>query len=194
MIKEQFFPTFVYAKDIKINNEELANYLMTLANQDKGVQKTNVGGWHSKDLDKHPSLIPLVDELHLMQREIYKEEYIEREPILGNIWANINYPNCYNEFHLHPNCLFSGVYYVKAPTESGKLVLTDPRAGAQSALPIRSNKDIPKEFWRDIFLEPIEGRIIMFPAWVWHRVGVNKTNDPRISLSFNFIQQGFNVQ
>jgi len=32
----------------------------------------------------------------------------------------------------------------------------------------------------------------MFPAWLWHSVEENTSNDIRISVSFNFIQDGFN--
>ena len=42
-------------------------------------------------------------------------------------------------------------------------------------------------------MAPIPGRIIMFPAWLWHSVEPNKSDDIRISVSFNFIQEGFNV-
>jgi len=31
----------------------------------------------------------------------------------------------------------------------------------------------------------------MFPAWLWHAVLPNESNDLRISVSFNFIQHGF---
>jgi len=45
--------------------------------------------------------------------------------------------------------------------------------------------------WREINLEPKEGRIIIFPFYLWHCVEPNKSNDVRISVSFNFIQNGF---
>ena len=32
---------------------------------------------------------------------------------LGNMWANVNPPGGYNRAHIHPNCTWSGVYYVK---------------------------------------------------------------------------------
>ena len=41
--------------------------------------------------------------------------------------------------------------------------------------------------------DPLEGRILMFPAWLWHCVEPNESNDIRISVSFNFIQKGFDV-
>ena len=31
----------------------------------------------------------------------------------------------------------------------------------------------------------------MFPYYLWHSVEPNKSNDIRISVSFNFIQKGF---
>ena len=49
-----------------------------------------------------------------------------------------------------------------------------------------------KDLWREAILEPVVGRIIMFPAWLWHSVEENTSNDIRISVSFNFIQDGFN--
>jgi len=31
----------------------------------------------------------------------------------------------------------------------------------------------------------------MFPSWLWHSVEPNESNDVRISVSFNFLQRGF---
>ena len=123
--------------------------------------------------------------------DIWKEEWLDREPMLGNMWANINPPGGYNAPHIHPNSLFSGVYYVKAPKGSGSLVCNEPRAGAQLNMPVRKPGKPPKELWREVHLEPKEGRIIMFPFYLWHNVEPNLSNDIRISVSFNFIQHGF---
>jgi uncharacterized protein (TIGR02466 family) len=49
----------------------------------------------------------------------------------------------------------------------------------------------PQDLWREAHYEPIAGRIIMFPAWLWHCVDPNESNDIRISVSFNFIQKMF---
>ena len=47
MIIEKFFPTLVYGKDVQLNNNQLAQDIVNWSNQDKGVSKTNVKGWHS---------------------------------------------------------------------------------------------------------------------------------------------------
>ena len=192
MIKEQFFPTTIYAKDIQLDNETLSNDIVNWSQQDPGVKKTNMNGWHSKpEMHLKSEYQQLVQELYKMQEEIYQEEWLDRQPKLGNMWANINYPGGYNRPHVHPNCLFSGVYYVKSNKNSGILVANDPRPGIQTMMPTRKPGRPPKHLWREVHLEPIPGRIIMFPAWLWHCVEPNQSNDIRISISFNFIQDGF---
>ena len=192
MIKEHFFPTIIYGKDIQLDNEKLSNHIINWSQQDPGIKKTNMNGWHSKpEMHLKSEYQQLVQELYKMQEEIYQEEWLDRKPKLGNMWANINYPGGYNRPHVHPNCLFSGVYYVKANKNSGVFVANDPRPGIQTIMPIRKSGRPPKHLWREVHLEPIPGRIIMFPAWLWHCVEPNQSNDIRISISFNFIQDGF---
>jgi uncharacterized protein (TIGR02466 family) len=192
MIREEFFPTSVFGKDIKLDNDKLAQNIVNWSNQDKGVQKTNYKGWHSTtDMASKPEYQPLVNELRTMCKDVFKEEWLDREPILGNMWANINPKDGSNQPHIHPNALFSGVYYVKSNPQAGRLKIYDPRPGAQIVMPTRLKEKLPKRLWRDANLDPITGRIIMFPAWLWHSVDPNQSNDLRISVSFNFIQQGF---
>ena len=188
MIKEQFFPTIVYGFDVKLDNDKLAQNIITWSNQDKGLQKTNVQGWHSPtDMQTKPEYKPLVDQLFLAMRQVWDDQHLDREAKLGNMWANINPPGGYNNSHIHPNSLFSGVYYIKTPPKSGRLQLMDPRTGGQQCMPARKKGKIPPELWREIFCEAIPGRMIMFPAWMWHKVETNQSNDIRISVSFNFI-------
>ena len=193
MIIEKFFPTFVYGKDVELNDNQLAQDIVNWSNQDKGIEKTNYKGWHSTtDMANKPEYQLLVNELFKMQQDIYEKEHLDRQPKLGNMWANINPPEGMNQPHIHPNALFSGVYYVKSNPQAGRLKIYDPRPGAQINMPTRKPGDPGKDLWRDANIEPIPGRIIMFPAWLWHSVEPNQSDDIRISVSFNFIQAGFN--
>ncbi len=192
MIKEGFFPTIIYAKDFELDLNQMAQNIIQWSKEDKGVQKTNVNGWHSEtNMHEKPEYKPLVDELFKMVNEVFNEEWLDGQAKLGNMWANINPPGGYNRPHIHPNSLFSGVYYVKAPINSGQLVCTDPRPGIQTCMPNRKKGDPPKHLWRDLHLQPKENRAIIFPSWLWHSVQPNQSNDIRISISFNFVQDGF---
>jgi uncharacterized protein (TIGR02466 family) len=192
MIKEGFFPTIIYAKDFELDLNQMAQNIIQWSKEDKGVQKTNVNGWHSEtNMHEKPEYKPLVDELFKMVNEVFNEEWLDGQAKLGNMWANINPPGGYNRPHIHPNSLFSGVYYVKAPINSGQLVCTDPRPGIQTCMPNRKKGEPPKYLWRDIHLQPKENRTVIFPSWLWHSVQPNQSNDIRISISFNFVQDGF---
>ena len=193
MITEYHFPTSVYIKDLP-NAVELNRYLekkiVQWSRQDKGVSKTNAGGWHSKtDMNLKEEYNVLTKELFAMQDEIYKKEYLTMKPVCGNMWANINGPGNFNRPHLHPNALFSGVYWIKAPEKSGNLMVYDPRPGAHTIMPNRKEGKLPSQLWREVHYKPIAGRCIMFPAWLWHEVKPNESNDTRISVSFNFLQR-----
>ena len=193
MISEYHFPTIVYIKDIP-NPEKLNKYLedhiMRWVQNDKGVSKTNAGGWHSKtDMNKKEEYNPLTQELFNIQNEIYQKENLSMKPVLGNMWANVNYPKCYNRPHIHPNSLFSGVYWVTAPKNSGNFMIYDPRPGIQMAMPNRKEGKLPPELWREVHYEPRAGTCIMFPSWLWHEVKPNESNQARISVSFNFLQR-----
>ena len=194
MITEYHFPTLVYIKDLP-NAVQLNQYLeqkIIKWSQDdpKGHKRTNAGGWHSTtDMNKKEEYNPLTKELFVMQEEIYQKENLSFKPVCGNMWANINYPGCFNRPHIHPNSLFSGVYYVTAPKNSGNLMVYDPRPGVQMAMPNRKEKKLPFELWREVHYEPVAGRCIMFPAWLWHEVKPNVGDQTRISVSFNFLQR-----
>ena len=193
MITEYHFPTPIYIKDIP-NVVQLNQYLeqkiLQWSQQDKGVSKTNAGGWHSTtDMNLKEEYNVLTKELFAMQEEIFKKEFLTQKPVLGNMWANINYPGNANRPHLHPNALFSGVYWIKAPEKSGSLMLYEPRPGVQCTMPNRKEGKLPPELWREVHYQPQAGTIVMFPAWLWHEVKPNESNDIRISVSFNFLQR-----
>ena len=193
MITEYHFPTPVYIQEIS-NAVELNQYLeqkiTQWSQQNKGVLKTNAGGWHSTtDMNRKEEYNVLTKELFAMQYEIFKKEFLTQKPVLGNMWANINYPGNFNRPHLHPNSLFSGVYWVKAPEKSGNLMLYEPRPGVHTTMPSRKEGKLPPELWREVHYQPKAGVAIMFPAWLWHEVQPNESNDTRISVSFNFLQR-----
>ena len=193
MITEHHFPTIIYIKDLPNAlqlNQYLEQKIIQWSQQDKGEQKTNAGGWHSKtDMNKKEEYNPLTKELFNMQDEIYQKEHLSLKPVLGNMWANINYPGCFNRPHIHPNSLFSGVYFIKTPQKSGNLMVYDPRPGVQMAMPNRKEGQLPSQLWREVHYEPRAGTAIMFPSWLWHEVKPNQSNDTRISVSFNFLQR-----
>ena len=196
MNTEYHFPTMIYIKDLP-NPEKLNQYLepkiIQWSQQNKGVAKTNAGGWHSTtDMNTKKEYNPLTSELFKMAEECNKDYGIQPKLGLGNMWANVSPTYSYNKTHTHPNSLWSGVYYVKVPKNSGKLFLEDPRPGPNTYMPRRLDK-LPKQLWRVIAYEAVEGRMIFFPSWQPHGVDINMNTEKgeknwRVSVSYNFIQ------
>ena len=196
MIRELHFPTPVYIADIEhpTLNQELERDIVAWSKQDKGVVRTNVQGWHSHTtMQDMPEYKKLVSMLYACQKTIYDQEHLDSEPVLGNMWANINPPGGMNRAHQHPNSLWSGVYYIKAPKNSGHLKIDDPRSSAAMVRPNQKKGPVPARLFRETHYEPVAGRCIMFPSWLMHCVDPNESNDIRISVSFNFLQKGMFV-
>ena len=192
MIRELYFPTPIYVLDIKDQsiNEQLEKDILNWYNKDKGINRTNVNGWHSKTtMHEMPEYKRLTDALYEAQKKIYIEEDLDSEPFLGNMWANVNPKGGMNRAHIHPNSLWSGVYYVKANKNSGHLKIDDPRSTASMSRPRLKEKQHPIRLWRETSFEPKVGRLIMFPAWLVHAVDPNLSDELRISVSFNFMQK-----
>lgn len=113
------------------------------------------------------------------------------DAVFDNFWANINPRRGYKRNHIHPNVLWSGVYYVQAPPNSGRIFFGDPRAQSLVLTP-RYVADRPRkpEVWSEVYFEPVEGWVILFPAWLTHEVepnvsGKTGSDGDRISMSFN---------
>ena len=203
MKREILFPTPLYWKDLphaKKLNQYLFKHIKAWYKQDLkagkpfGKVKTNSGfGWHSEtNMNDKKEYQPLVQELFKMAEACNKDYGIKPKLGLGNMWANINPSYSYNKTHTHPNSIWSGVYYIKVPKNSGKLFLEDPRPGPNTLMP-RRVEGMPKELWRVVAYDAVEGRMIFFPAWQPHGVDINMNTEKgeknwRVSVSYNFIQ------
>ena len=196
MFRELHFPTPIYIADIEhpTLNQELERDIVAWSKKDKGITRTNVQGWHSHtNMHELPEYQKLVSMLLASQKTVYEQEHYESEAVLGNMWANVNPPGGMNRAHQHPNSLWSGVYYVKAPKNCGHLKIDDPRSSATMCRPKQKEGPMPSRLFRETHYEPKDGRLIMFPAWLMHCVDPNESNENRISVSFNFLQKGMFV-
>ena len=85
MFRDLVFPTPIYIADLNDDalNQQLERDIINWSNQDKGVVRTNIKGWHSTtDMNHKPEYKKLVDILYEAQRTIYDKEHLESEPFL----------------------------------------------------------------------------------------------------------------
>ena len=100
-------------------------------------------------------------------------------------WANIGTPGAVHNEHSHPNNFLSGVYYVHAPDGANTISFRDPRMQAHT---ITGRERSPTmKTASTVTIDIKAGRMVLFPAWLLHRVERNKSDENRISVSFNIM-------
>jgi uncharacterized protein (TIGR02466 family) len=143
------------------------------------------------DLHTLPQMQELVDVIMKEAEQILDIYAIKRTShYITNMWANIAHPNRRHSMHNHPNCLFSGIVYIKTPKNCGPTVFASPRQLAKSLEPTYLQKN---EFNADVFVLPAEkGRMVMWPSHVPHAVeeGSADESQDRIVVAFNVMIRG----
>lgn len=193
----------IFQYDVK-GNEHLNKTLLdlTYAERERGiaVNKSNtaeLGSWHSATmLHKNPDYQPLLTEVDAVLSRMSNELSYAKDQVLKvtTMWSIINPPGNGNRAHIHPNSLWSGVYYVQTPEKSGKIEFIDPRSALIMNQPKYENKKKrPRECWTKVNYKPVSGRMLIFPAWLYHGVDINMSKEKgraadRIIVSFNINQ------
>lgn len=104
---------------------------------------------------------------------------------MTDCWINIMPSGCAHSFHLHPQAVVSGTYYVRMPRGAPGLKFEDPRLSRFMAAPARRAR-ASLSMQPHISYPAKEGDVILFESWLRHEVPVNTAEEDRISISFNY--------
>lgn len=108
----------------------------------------------------------------------------EQEVSLQNYWVHATPPGEVTQFHSHKPAIFSGVYYVDKPANSGDLVFVDVNPYHEySPRPLPGKTDAMNT--PEITFQAEEGSMLIFPGWLPHKVPRNDADRRRVSISFN---------
>jgi uncharacterized protein (TIGR02466 family) len=99
-------------------------------------------------------------------------------------WATVLDAGGHQAPHVHPAGWLSGVYYVRIPEVIGKqdqagwieFGRPDPRFYETSDFAVRQ-------------LQPVEGLMVLFPSYFWHRTVPFESQEQRISFAFDVIAE-----
>ena len=202
--KRTYFPTSIFQIDLpkpRGLNEKLLSTIYAEQERDlKGISRSNyteLGGWHShNDLHKeaaYANLVALIGDAtdRISADQGYAKSHAMK---IGTMWSIINPPGSSNRAHVHPGCLWSGVYYIQAPDGAGNIEFIEPRTVHLMNQPrYQPNTKRAKENWTKVRFTPQPGRMLIFPSWLYHAVDPNLSKEPgkashRIIVSFNLNQ------
>tara|TARA_S200000501_G_scaffold41357_1_gene33664 strand:+ start:346 stop:942 length:597 start_codon:yes stop_codon:yes gene_type:complete len=183
------FPVLIHQFDVN-GFDEIQNNLIDHAydlkeKEPKGVLLSNYGGWQSSGFN-------IENEEDILQT--FLVNCLSNFPVINKscsmrveAWVNINKPGDRNRIHDHPSCDLSGVLWIKTPKDCGQIEFTSP-VQFQTFNEVESYTQEFKEsfnYHHTYYFNPIEGRILVFPSHLQHEVKENKSNEDRISISFN---------
>jgi len=177
-------------------NEPLENLTRRLMRDERNATtRTNVGGWHyafDLFLLDEPVVTAFAEQMQQHVQAFLNQlrgepSATKKDRFRLEGWINVNRAGHENLLHCHPGCFLSGTYYVKMPQAmtGGEIRFRDPRGPAVAmyetpgiSLPwVGSGVGIP--------FTPTAGQLLLFPAWLEHRVVPFGGDGERISIAFN---------
>jgi uncharacterized protein (TIGR02466 family) len=192
------FPTYLFHRDITHENlgekqgvskeymGMLRDEMDAMRRRDPiGRQLSNqYTGWQSNDaVENNPVFQKCMNRIITM----FNEEVLafhglnpsQAKLTISNSWANINDKGAWNAPHLHNGCWYSGVLYIHADGDEGRLTMIDTHEKVVADFPQspRMNTSFP--------FEPRTGELVLFPSGAMHMVEPNPTDKERYSISFN---------
>jgi uncharacterized protein (TIGR02466 family) len=188
----------VEVPDAPALNGALKRVILDHEKTSPGTQHSNLGGWQSSwDMERWGG--SAAGRLLEVARGVVNGLTCDRQgkPVAiawkTNMWANVNRAGHGNEFHFHPGCFWSGVYYVEDggigadPSLGGELEFMDPRGAAPAMYAPNLAWTVPggRAMGACEAIPPRAGRMVLFPAWVLHAVRPYRGAAERISVAFN---------
>ncbi len=189
--------------DAEVLNSALLESIHAHRDQHPGVDRSNIGGWHSgPDMTSwggQParSLADFAVE-QVSTHMIDVAQAGKRRFNWGvEMWANVNRPGDANQLHCHPASYWSGVYYpdpggAEHETGGGELILEDPRYPlAYMTVPdllLRTAEGEPMN--SQVAIRPEKSLLVLFPSWLRHSVRPHRGDRERVSIALNLALSG----
>jgi uncharacterized protein (TIGR02466 family) len=187
------FPTFVWKTDLKPGEFQPLNQQILEALVGLGAPLTTLKpgeNWQSDhDLHHHAGFAGLAEWIQAAAAEVLHDLHIPQRLVITGCWANVNAPGTGHRLHSHRNNFLSGAYYVQVQDGANTINFFDPKPQAGVMRPTATE---PSEFNTEVAMVRVSaGSLILFPAWLQHAVDTNRSNQPRLSMSFNLMFPSF---
>ena len=181
MEEYELFPTSLWSIKLDLDLDLLRKDIKEFVLRTPSCQKSNQGGYQGAPYDYKPLSSAIKENTPKSDKEM-GDLYIYS-------WVNINQKDTWNLQHCHMDRVnfLSGVYYVTVPKgDCGEILFHDPRGILANSAP-----DTP--YYTDGIttksVPPEENMLYYFPTWLEHEVGINNTDEDRVSISFNLMRR-----
>ena len=201
MIK-QIFSTPIYEHDGTI--DEIFLVQNEIKNTLPRIQQTDVfenpAGWNDGVQTNIKSRYNTIEDFQMNNLSAYIEKHVRNyikmtgalEPKpnkLAHSWINLVSKDQRQDWHQHQDATISGTYYYQTSGIDGDIVFRTPNQFVELEL-----FSLGKMVGKQHTITPKNGKIVLFPGWLSHKVELNTTDNIRISISFNYLRDNFKAK
>jgi uncharacterized protein (TIGR02466 family) len=102
------------------------------------------------------------------------------------MWANLTPKGGNIIHHNHSPFEIAGSFYVNATPDMGCIAMVDPLEVIKGRLPIYSEQESKQgRYFFDHVEQPAPGKLVLFPAWLYHKTQPNPSDKERIVMGMN---------
>jgi len=186
-----FFAEEIYSKLLPL--EEVTKEVSKKFNKDIKLDIASVRNGCQLPFDPKKSLTPFEQQMYDgllrgISDFLVKSCYDFKSFTMQNMWYNVSPKGSYNLEHIHGNCDYSGIYYIRTEKDHPSVHFKNPNLVANMR-----NRPLKTAFngslhtgHNEIYFEPKPCMLTIFPSYIPHRVDENKIEETRVSLAFNF--------
>ena len=126
---------------------------------------------------------------HFNQLKDEKLKYNSTEFKISTSWITKTPSGGYSKYHNHGNSFMSGILYFDEYDDS-----SSPLELCGINMPSNTFQVVPDEFnqynSRDYKIHPQKNLLVLFPSYLYHKIGYNNSSVDRYSLAFNIVPSG----
>lgn len=176
----------VYPQGFQLE-KKLLPLFENIANNDKNPYKYTVDAYTNYSttvniINDFEELKDLKNFLLKTIQDINHECQITGNAFIENSWFSINKKFSYHGLHNHLPSVWSGVYYVSADKKDATITFED--RNKNSHWPWYCDYKHVYTM-REINIAPETGKLLIFPAYLHHRVDQQLQDSARVTISFN---------
>jgi len=189
-----FFPTVIQVSQVE-NAEELNKRLLKAIYEIKATTpNSKPRGWCCElyttmctpfgllEREEFKEIRDVIEQKTLSYANALKYDVKQHKPKINECWVNVYSMTHSQELHRHPNSVFSGIYYVKAPKDSSPTLFHSEVSDIMLEPPITESNPLNTHVTA---LDAIEGRMIVFRSWLRHSVLPSTVAEDRVTIAFN---------
>ena len=190
--RHDFFPTCLYRFKHDFEENELDSMIshidLNSLSEHNGQTVKRTGSQTQDDLQRVPTFSNLTRTITDVSKHILNEQGYVGEVEITNMWGNILRPQSQRAHppHTHSNNFLSGVFYLRASSQTTPIQFFDPRPQSSVLKPRKSGFNILNSDMGQFNSETGYG--VVFPSWLQH--WVPETRDERISIAWNILVRG----